>query len=513
MNEGLSSLDKRVIEILEERNNIRIKKHKPAASAQVKQAYTAPKPITYAPIQKPASKPAPANNSGTRQSLNFFCNYMQNTGGIIAPEREIKIGKRKTTTLNDNGILKYERAEVSYNARLTLSLLTLLVGGTMLYYGPPGCGKTSEIAAYAKLGYNTDYKTSKRSAITCNQQQTFSDVFAYPDFGELMGPRHREKFKPRPILRAPVKFFDEIEKGNKDITNHLLEWLQDGSVSYRGQRFIPPKGPFYFAANDLAPLSKPFMDRINVLVRASSISPYNMDFVNKRVPYENIIDKIRPMQPGELQKIRKEINAVQLDDEAKGRIAFFFSQLKYCVYGGKKTERQIKDNLPEDEKPSQLCTKRTCKFLSEGYLCNMTKEAVSVRTYQSTYLYTKAFAWLRGKSKASMEDLEAILPYTIAHKLTPTNNALDKDAIYKTDPFAFIEDIFEASGKAYGNVVAKFPKISELSEMISRAYTSGKKSGINPANINTMIDDLKKVDSPLVCGLIIDLEQIKRLIK
>ena len=441
-----------------------------------------------------------------------YCDYMQNTGGIIAPERDIKLGKVKILELNENGILKYETTDTALNSRMTFGILTLLLGGTMLYFGAPGSGKTAEISGLAHLGYNAPYDKFKQSVVTCNGEQTFSDVFAYADLGELFGPAHRELFKKHPVLRSEIIFFDEIEKGNKNVTDRLLELLQDASITYRGQRFKLFKGPFYFAANSITNLSEALVDRVNVIVDAATVDPHFIDMTNNRKNYKQIIENAPHLEKGDLAAIRKEANSIPLDDETKGFLPFFLSQIKYCIQASKKPERQKKDNLPESERPSLICTKTNCKYLSESYICNMTTGPVSVRTYQSIYKYTKGFAWLRGARQATIKDLKAVLPRALREKIKPTSHALDKDQSYRTDSVAFIEDLVDKAHESYGDMVSKLPKYAQISDTINSVFIYGTKPGLDAKEIETMMNDLKKVDSPVVAGLVVTLDYIKSVL-
>ena len=102
-----------------------------------------------------------------------------------------------------------------------------------------------------------------------------------------------------------------------------------------------------------------------------------------------------------------------------------------------------------------------------------------------------------GKKEVGLDELRAVIPYTLSHKLVPTDKAVQGDAFYENDRPAFVAELFEKAERTYDLVVQKAPVIKKLTRIVYDVYRNGKHSGVTRQQVLDMINkEVPNIDSP-----------------
>ena len=139
-------------------------------------------------------------------------------------------------------------------------------------------------------------------------------------------------------------------------------------------------------------------------------------------------------------KIRREIKAmspeVQHDVDKVGSFAdFLYASLRYSEAASHSLARATKGNawqVNQNNAPAGHFTDSPFTY---------TINELSVRTAKALHRYARAYAWLNGKTEVELEDVKAVAPYLLWHKLQPTSKALAEDPVYANDRIAFAQDL------------------------------------------------------------------------
>ena len=81
---------------------------------------------------------------GLREKVRELYSLIPERGLYVCPEQNIKFGNPRVVDINNNGSESISLHDESYNATLLFSLFNgIRRRGAMVYFGPPGAGKTS----------------------------------------------------------------------------------------------------------------------------------------------------------------------------------------------------------------------------------------------------------------------------------------------------------------------------------------------------------------------------------
>jgi hypothetical protein len=92
---------------------------------------------------------------------------------------------------------------------------------------------------------------------------------------------------------------------------------------------------------------------------------------------------------------------IGLDHDANAFLRMVLSELSFCYrYSQKRSHETCEEG---------------CHFT--GYHCNAVQNCISNRFPTSARTYSQALAWFMGASEVGLEEMKAILPYTLAHRI------------------------------------------------------------------------------------------------
>ncbi len=257
----------------------------------------------------------------------------------------------------------------------------LLAGGHLLIDDVPGVGKTTLAHALARS-----------FGLQFSRVQFTSDLMPGDLSGVAVYERAKEAFvfHPGPIF-AQVLLADEINRASPRTQSALLEAMEEKQVSVEGET-RPLPTPFFVIATQnpldqvgTYPLPESQLDRF--LMRISLGYP---DRAAEREllsgqDRRGLADALQPvMQPGELQQLQALVHAVH----AAGPLLDYVQDL--------------------------IAATRSGQWFVQG---------LSPRAGMAVLRAAKAQALLSGRDYVAPDDVQAVLPQTIAHRLVPVDRA------------------------------------------------------------------------------------------
>ena len=412
-----------------------------------------------------------SGGSSSSKKIRGLYDYVQDSGLYVNVNRDLIVAD--SHELEDYEEIPLSREESisiklptkdseAYNSTLLFSLFTgLMDGGTALLMGPPGCGKTTSAEIISHFLYDEELDSIRRATIYGHPEQTEEKMLARPDIGELI-KNGVEKMIPRDFVYCPVHIVDEVNRLPPGKQSLLFQAIDRKKVEYCGTDFTMD-GPLFATANYTDAgnfeMSPPFRDRFDIALMVNEPSPLDYNTI-RTVGDEKLGDSKDELLKlptelklgdGEIKSIRKQINNVEMDDAALDFMYYTLASINYCEKGGVDISRMSKGSMMERPPNKAMCDE--CHYGVGGKsICALTENGLSPRTLKSIERYSKALAWFRGKDTAGISETKAVMPYTMWHKLKPTNTAFARDERYVNDRIGFVEHLVNDTLQSYAEV-------------------------------------------------------------
>lgn len=266
-------------------------------------------------------------------------------------------------------------------AQIHDSVACLLAGGHLLIEDVPGVGKTTLAHALARA-FGLEFK----------RVQFTSDLMPSDLLGVSIFDRHRSQFDfhPGPLF-TQVLLADEINRASPKAQSALLEAMEERQVSVEGQTrplpqpffVIATQNPFEQQGTHALPESQ--LDRF--LMRISLGYPDRASERDLLVGSDrrDMIERIEPLLDAQaLWQLQQQIQAVHV----AGALLDYLQDLIDATRNG--------------------------QWFMQG---------LSPRAGLAVLRVARAQAFLQGRDYVAPDDVRAILPQTVAHRLTPRREA------------------------------------------------------------------------------------------
>ncbi|QNH62057.1 AAA family ATPase [Hymenobacter sediminicola] len=290
--------------------------------------------------------------------------------------------------------LRQEIAKVIVGQEAVLDevLVALLAGGHALLEGVPGLAKTLLVRTLAQA---TDLPF-RRIQFTPDLMPT--DILGTEILEEDHGTGHRSfKFNEGPIF-ASLVLADEINRTPPKTQAALLEAMQEGHVTYAGQEHALPK-PFFLLATQnpieqsgTYPLPEAQLDRFLLYIRIGYPTEQEELAVLSGTT-GTARPEVRPVLAGEdVRQLQQLVRQVSLSPELLGFV-----------------NRLVRATRPATSE---------VKFIKD-----YGRWGAGPRAGQALILCAKARALLQGRFAATLDDIRALAPAVLRHRVLLNFNA------------------------------------------------------------------------------------------
>ena len=182
------------------------------------------------------------------ERLRAIYRIIDERGLFIAPENDLVFSPDKRLAINANGSESVELAKESYNSNLLFALLAgIMKSGTMIFYGPPGAGKTTTSELVGHFLYGMSLDDIQKATIYGHPEQTKEEMIARHDLGEMMAGV--EKILKREFMESPVGIIDEMPRLPPGKLSILYQLIDRGFCKVASEVVKRPEGPIYMTSN------------------------------------------------------------------------------------------------------------------------------------------------------------------------------------------------------------------------------------------------------------------------
>lgn len=294
--------------------------------------------------------------------------------------RDVEVlGNRLAAVREMIGRVIYGQEEV-----IDLSLVTLLAGGHLLLIGVPGLAKTRLVETLATvLGLD-------ERRIQCTPDLMPADILGSEVLEETENGRRAFRFLPGPVF-SQLLMADEINRASPRTQSALLEAMEERQVTVEGET-RPLPSPFFVIATQ-----NPLDQLGTYALPESQLDRFHMrlslGYPDRQAERELLQGHDRRamlaqlpavLGPGELSALQKHIQTIHTADP-------------------------VLDYLQD-----LVAATRNGRWFVQG---------LSPRAAIAVVRAGQAQAFLSGRNYVAPDDIAAILPQTIAHRLSPLHNA------------------------------------------------------------------------------------------
>jgi MoxR-like ATPase len=307
-----------------------------------------------------------------------------------APPRRLTASDLKESQAQIGALrIEVNRVLVGQRTLLDRMLIGLVTGGHVLLEGVPGLAKTTAVKALAAATHATFHR------IQFTPDLLPSDITGNLIYNPGQGD-YRTKLGP---IFAHFVLADEINRAPAKVQSALLEAMQEGQVTI-GEQSHPLPQPFLVLATEnplehegTYPLPEAQVDRFMLKVEIGYPTPAEEMIILERM------SRTKPVAPvsavvstADILQFRDLVDAVHVAAEIKDYIV----QLVLATRGGERSPATVR---------------------------SLIRYGASPRATINLALAAKAHAWLQGETYVSPDDVKAIAPDVLRHRIIPTFEA------------------------------------------------------------------------------------------
>ncbi len=335
---------------------------------------------------------------------------------------DIRLGAKiaEVPALNRTG---YDEYEINYNSVLLGTLLNALINGSMIYFGPPGSGKTTTPEVVGQVLFGLTLKQIEQATIYGHTNLTEEKMTASFNIPKLM--KGIKEVVWSTWVEQFYRMLDEVNRIPAETTSILMQAVDRRRVSYAGEMADMPWGPIYATANYYDSgnfeMTRPFLDRFGIGVHTEGLSPQNIDMLWMKRPE---LDRQKyALNQAERETVLSEIQSIAIRRETLAFLAHLASGLSACALAGNNWYDKHKGRFGEQP---VSCDKDKCGFTASRMVCSQIKEqGITSRGMIALRDYSRAFAWFLGKEEVDNEVMKIIFALVNVHRLTPSNISMN----------------------------------------------------------------------------------------
>ncbi|MFC1745575.1 AAA family ATPase [Candidatus Riflebacteria bacterium] len=389
-----------------------------------------------------------------------------------------------------------------FNSSLLLSMLTCLINGKAVLFGPSGMGKSTLIESVTQILFGDRLTDIQTATIKCHQNLVIENLeksfnqdsdFSHPEEDEARNEPERKSLHHSSIL-----FIEDLASLSPPMQTIFSTFLEEGILVSNNVRYHITAKPTFATSNFLDMrnnLSLALHDRFHVSVVPTGLNPSWLNRLFNAPIIKSLNKYSLNLTVDDLESIQEKIEKVAIDQQVLHKIEYFFSEITHCTMLSKNIFFKNRANGFFDRlrDPSRLCRQcRLCKD-NKNIICKHIKGNVSTRALESLVRYSKAFAWLCGETSINSDRLiEAIIPYTLLHRIEPSRTAREQDSNTLTR-VPWIRKLWQKSMENFETLEESFVDFnSSITQLMDDELSAKEKSKI----VQTAAKNLLKLGTP-----------------
>jgi len=327
------------------------------------------------------------------------------------------------------------------NWNVLMGVFTYIGRRNMLMAGRPGSGKTSLASIVSSVCSNLPRDLYDFLKIQGHADQTKDTMLARIDLGRLS----EEGVVWQPSVYLPSITLDELNRLPPSKQNVMLEFIRTGAIEHLGKHFSRAKPAFFATINHNGPGTYPVhqatYDRFDIAIELTPGSSFLQDLIadaSRRQKELANPEKTREIITDLLKKDisidEKLAKLGRYEDAPDVRLPFtpHAKTLLACIWEEMNTTPLYGDNRPDDpvdtssHNASLTDSKDGVQDRDRSYASSKITEGISHRAHESICYYTTMLASYLHHDHISIEHIEAVAPYCLAHRLRFTQDYIAK---------------------------------------------------------------------------------------
>lgn len=458
----------------------------------------------------------PTITSALRQKVHGAYQHIASIYSFLTPDVQLGAKIADLPGLNRTSYTEYEQ---TFNSVLLGTLLNAVVNGSMIYFGPPGSGKTTTPEVVGQVLFGLTLNKIEEATIYCHPNLTEEKMTGSFDIPKLMGKGEKEVIWSSWVTDF-YRMLDEVNRMAPETSAILMQAVDRRRVSYGGEPKDMPYGPVFATANYFDAgnfeMTRPFMDRFGISVHAEGLSPQEIDRLFS--PQGELDRESFALSQEEREQVYAEIQSIAIDNRTLSLLTHLASGLSSCELAGNRWYDKHKGRF--GEQPVE-CDGEKCGFDSTKVVCSQIREqGLSTRGLIALRDYGRAFAWLLDRESVDREVMKTIFAMVNAHRMTPSRTAMNggeseegveiDKSLFVRKTFDFAYNLWELGVKSFGAQSTIYDEI----DTFYNAITGGTKS------VDGLLEEsaglLEKVDGmedPAKWEILKSLHSIRQILK
>jgi len=299
-----------------------------------------------------------------------------------------------------------------------LSAVLIIRNAKIFLSGGYGSGKNTFVEIAAKTFFGEDL-----GVVRCHQELTTFDILWNINITRTLEGK-ANAVTPRPLIIAPFKYLNEVQRLNTQCQNALLNVLTDKTVAF-GDTIA--ETPDYVAFLDRNPhdigtqgMVKALLDRIDFYLDVEYLGmKHSLELLETKFKGKQVDDLRNLAEPvldtRQMKEIWQDVERVTVSDEDMMKVSMTSMLLRKCI----RVDRSV-----TSARFRVIC--EGCPY--NGQPCSKQERPVGQRWVDSLIKLGKACAWLDKRTEVSFDDLLWGIPRVIPHRLDLKQNVFVKFA-------------------------------------------------------------------------------------
>jgi MoxR-like ATPase len=337
--------------------------------------------------------------------------------------------------------------DLRLNSQLYFSLANAcLRNRVILLYGGMGANKTTLINLLGTSFLGMPFGQVENLMLSGHPEQTEEKMIGFIDPRQWSRPgSSKVEILWTDFAMSRWKVINEINRFPGGKQNLFLEVLQKRKISYAGE-VLEPGDTCYFATmnpdfSSTYPLDEALLDRVSAC--APALQPDlmgSLSLAERERPVYELAEELPRFEPEEFDSLPEQVAKIKLSSQTELAAVSLVRDFTLCERSPGYDKTQLSGTKPS----KGLCA--GCHYFNNPEVCCwQIDEGLSDRVRQDLRDFSRAMAFLIGRSEASIDVLRAVAPYVIWHRVTPVRSALERPPYYGSGKLAYISDLASKS--------------------------------------------------------------------